>query len=140
MNPRDFSAPWNAFELATHVASVDADVLVVPMNWLDPDENLSHDSDSSSDEEDIAHRDFMAEPSAGNLNYWAARLTPLHVGAAKGRRKDVVFVAANRCGTEEGTTFVGTSAVMLLTADPPKVHLGAYCNRGEERVMTCTSE
>lgn len=139
MNPRDFSAPWNSFELATYVASVDADVLVVPMNWLDPDENLSHDSDSESDEEDMAHRDFMAEPSASNLNYWAARLTPLHVGA-KAPRKDVVFVAANRCGTEEGTTFVGTSAVMKLSADPARVHLAAYCNRGEEKVMRCTIE
>lgn len=139
MNPRDFTAAWNAYELAAHVAAVDADVLVVPMNWLDPDENLSHDSDSGSDDDDMAHRDFMAEPSASNLNYWAARLTPLHEGS-KAPRKEVVFVAANRCGTEEGTTFVGTSAVMRVGAAPARIHLAAYCNRGEERVMTCTIE
>jgi protein N-terminal amidase len=30
MNPKDFIAPWDAFELATHVKTHQADMLVVP--------------------------------------------------------------------------------------------------------------
>ncbi|BEI81389.1 hypothetical protein CcaverHIS002_0205490 [Cutaneotrichosporon cavernicola] len=132
LNPRDFIAPWNAFELATFAVDNGVDVLVVPMNWLDPAEQ-DHDSDSDED-----------DGLASNLNYWAARLAPLHdptpryseggaVEPAAG--KDVVFVAANRVGKEEGTTFVGTSCVMSISSVPSRIELVEVCNRTEERVL-----
>ncbi|BEI89184.1 uncharacterized protein CcaverHIS019_0205460 [Cutaneotrichosporon cavernicola] len=143
LNPRDFIAPWNAFELATFAVDNGVDVLVVPMNWLDPAEQ---DHDSDSDEDDglaVPPRDPNA-PSESNLNYWAARLAPLHdptpryseggaVEPAAG--KDVVFVAANRVGKEEGTTFVGTSCVMSISSVPSRIELVEVCNRTEERVL-----
>lgn len=108
------------------------------MNWLDPAEaDDDHDSDSEPDADDRAA--FLAAPSLSNLNYWAARLAPLlrpPEGAEPPR--DVVFVAANRCGTEDGTAFVGSSAVMRVSAAPPVVQLAGYCNRGEERVLVCS--
>ena len=74
------------------------------MNWLDapvepPNAPPPQDPDA---------------PSESTLNYWAARLTPLHdptpdyaeLGAADGAEiggKEVIFVGCNRVGTEEGT-------------------------------------
>jgi protein N-terminal amidase len=71
------------------------------MNWLDPPEeppNTSPPADPDS-------------PSESTLNYWAARLQPLHdpapgYGSSQNADpvggKEVVFVACNRVGTEEG--------------------------------------
>jgi protein N-terminal amidase len=71
------------------------------MNWLDPPEeppNVPPPSDPES-------------PSESTLNYWAARLQPLHdptpgYGSSQAvdpiGGKEVVFVACNRVGTEEG--------------------------------------
>jgi protein N-terminal amidase len=72
------------------------------MNWLDP---------PGEPPEVEAPRDPQA-PSESNLNYWAARLTPLHdptpgyssppaLEDPQGG-KEVVFVACNRVGEEEG--------------------------------------
>ena len=75
------------------------------MNWLAPPAEppgLNPPLDPSS-------------PSESNLNYWAARLSPLHDPAPgytslspveradPGSGKEVVFVACNRVGEEEGT-------------------------------------
>lgn len=117
------------------------------MNWLDPGEQ-ENDSDSEDDEDDVPRRDPEA-PSESNLNYWAARLTPLHDPAPSysapaqapeepSPHKEVVFVAANRVGTEEGTTFVGTSCVMTISSNPSRIELVEVCNRTEERVLLAT--
>lgn len=117
------------------------------MNWLDPGEQ----DDSDSDDEALAvpPRDLNA-PSESNLNYWAARLAPLHdptprymtegeageAGPAEpAATKEVVFVAANRVGKEEGTTFVGTSCVMTISSSPSRIELVEVCNCSEERVL-----
>ncbi|KAL1409625.1 hypothetical protein Q8F55_003621 [Vanrija albida] len=145
LNPQDFVAPWNAFELANFTLQNNVDVLVVPMNWLDPGEEQDSDSD---DDDDVPRRDPEA-PSESNLNYWAARLTPLHDPAPSysapseapeepAATKEVVFVAANRVGTEEGTTFVGTSCVMTVSSSPSRIELVEVCNRTEERVLVAT--
>jgi len=74
------------------------------MNWLQP---------PSEPPEETPQLDPEA-PSESNLNYWAARLTPLHdptpgyfspapVERAEPKPgKEVVFVGCNRVGTEEG--------------------------------------
>ncbi len=76
------------------------------MNWLDP---------PAEPPETATPQDPLA-PSESNLNYWAARLTPLHDptptyssgSAADGEEattadgREVVFVSCNRVGVEEG--------------------------------------
>lgn len=72
------------------------------MNWLDPPvepPNVAPPQDSNA-------------PSESNLNYWAARLTPLHDptpdyasssdSSANATGREVIFVACNRVGTESG--------------------------------------
>jgi hypothetical protein len=70
------------------------------MNWLDP----------PAEPPNVAPEMDKEAPSEHTLNYWAARLTPLHDPApgyfaapsdVEGG-KDVVFVGCNRVGTEEG--------------------------------------
>lgn len=97
------------------------------MNWLSPDEGPS---DSNADSNSESNSEINPEdpppmstdpdiPEESTLNYWASRLRPLHDPApgymadpstseslgqsedgAEG--KEVIFVACNRVGTEEG--------------------------------------
>nr|XP_018266445.1 protein N-terminal amidase [Kwoniella dejecticola CBS 10117]OBR88603.1 protein N-terminal amidase [Kwoniella dejecticola CBS 10117] len=133
------AAPWDAFELANYCRDNAVDMLVVPMNWLSPPEEPP---------EDTPEQDPNA-PSESNLNYWAARLTPLHdpvpgYASARGQAadpiggKEVIFVACNRIGSEEGTTFIGTSSVMTISSEPSRIELVECCNVSEERVLLAT--
>jgi protein N-terminal amidase len=76
------------------------------MNWLDP----------PVEPPNVPAAQDQEAPSENNLNYWAARLLPLHDPAPGystptpekavemgGEEKEVVFVTCNRVGTEEGT-------------------------------------
>ncbi|RXK37312.1 protein N-terminal amidase [Tremella mesenterica] len=136
MNPRDFIAPWDAYELATFCRDNKVDMLVVPMNWLDPEPP----ADSPPEDYPIQNPD---EPSKHNINYWLARLSPLHDPSpgyeagpiVAGEGKEVIFVACNRVGEEKGTKFVGTSCIMTLSTSPSRVELVECCNASEERVM-----
>lgn len=91
------------------------------MNWLSPPAEPPND-ESAEDPE---------APSESNLNYWAARLQPLHdptpsyssgvTGGAdpsssefeNDKEKEVVFVACNRVGTEEGEPAGHHTALLL---------------------------
>ncbi|WVR03299.1 hypothetical protein IAU60_000290 [Kwoniella sp. DSM 27419] len=139
MNPKDFIAPWDAFELANYCRDQSVDMLVVPMNWLTPPAEPPNDRSPEDPQ----------SPSESNLNYWAARLQPLHDPtpgyATPGGEledpvggKEVVFVACNRTGTEEGTTFCGTSCVMTVSSAPSRIELVECCSIAEERVMIAT--
>ncbi|ODN75755.1 hypothetical protein L202_05766 [Cryptococcus amylolentus CBS 6039] len=137
MNPKDFVAPWDAFELANFVRDNAVDTLVVPMNWLDPPAEPPNEDPPQN----------PLQPSISNLNYWAARLTPLHDPApgysppfhsegGEGKEgKEVVFVTCNRVGEEAGTKFIGTSSVLSMSSDPSRIELIECCNISEERVL-----
>ncbi|WWC97394.1 hypothetical protein V866_004273 [Kwoniella sp. B9012] len=139
MNPKDFVAPWDAFELANYCRDNAVDMLVVPMNWLSP----------PAEPPEVTPEEDPESPSESNLNYWAARLQPLHdpvPGYTTPRNevadpiggKEVVFVACNRVGTEEGTKFIGTSSVMTISSNPSRIELVECCNTSEERVLLAT--
>jgi len=100
------------------------------MNWLNPPPDPS--APEYPDEEETND-----SPSESTLNYWAARLTPLHdptpsyssmidnageqdvvpMGGTGGRNgkegKEVVFVACNRVGTEEGKLMSSVQVVSM---------------------------
>ncbi|TYJ52010.1 hypothetical protein B9479_007386 [Cryptococcus floricola] len=137
-------APWDAFELANFVRDNAVDTLVVPMNWLDPPAEPPTEEDTPQN---------PLQPSISNLNYWAARLTPLHDPAPgysppphsakeggegkgkEGKGGEVVFVTCNRVGEEAGTKFIGTSSVLSISSDPSRIELVECCNISEERVL-----
>jgi len=79
------------------------------MNWLE----------SPVEPPNIPEPQDQEAPSENNLNYWAARLLPLHDPAPGystptpernvdlgGEEKEVVFVSCNRVGTEEGMSIL----------------------------------
>jgi hypothetical protein len=88
LSPRYFTAPFTAFELATHTLATDAAMLLASNAWL------THQSRAS-----LAAR--AAEPDWETLSYWVERLSPLLESSA-----ERLVVIANRTGLEEGGTRV----------------------------------
>lgn len=104
------------------------------MNWLDPPvepPNVPEPQDPEA-------------PSESNLNYWAARLLPLHDPTptysspkpdadveVNGNGREVVFVGCNRVGTEEGTSqrlvdFIPNDRVLGSWADGFRFNVHRY--------------
>lgn len=142
LNPKDFLAPWNAYELSGFCRRVGTDTLVLPMNWLEP--ALDDDDWSEDERAELAAAQGPEQPCLPNLNYWAARCAPLHdpaptysdmENAPEGQgqgAKEVVFIACNRTGVERETTFSGSSAVMRFG---PGVELVETLSRAQEGVL-----
>ena len=99
INPKDFTAPYNEYELASYANKVQADLILFSSAW------------TSSPDEKIDFNDLQP------IQYWANRLKPL-------LDKKVKFICTNRIGSElnenwkqnlQGlTTFVGRSCVIDL--------------------------
>lgn len=87
INPRRFSAPWTAYEFATHCVNFATPLVVLSMAWLT--RLLPQELQQSAEEPDLE-----------TLAYWIERFFPL-VGAKL--PDGVVVVLANRCGTEPGS-------------------------------------
>ena len=142
-------APWDAFELANFCRDNAVDMLVIPMNWLSPPAEPPTTTSASGEEPShpVEPPEDPEAPSESNLNYWAARLVPLHdptprystapstststpipgsgSGSGKdGEGKEVVFVACNRIGEEEGKSqrLFLQARVFLWTYYTPSIH------------------
>eukprot|EP00124_Ichthyophonus_hoferi_P001030 Ihof_evm11s46 gene=Ihof_evmTU11s46 len=87
LNPRQFKAPFDAYEWATFMAEERVDIAVLVAAWLDPNTETE---------------DALQTP-----NYWIHRLVPL-------LNTDTILVVCNRTGSENKTTFSGCSCVMSL--------------------------
>ncbi|KAK6496201.1 Carbon-nitrogen hydrolase [Arthrobotrys musiformis] len=138
LNPYKFEALFTAYEFANHVLSSSAQLVIVPMAW--------ETREAYSPEALKAHEKAMHRSTVG---YWAMRLEPLFgsgeepdsedeeelIGTSEKpedadreewevvsnkERGNVVVVTCNRMGRENGTLFVGSSAIMNIkkkTAD-----------------------
>jgi protein N-terminal amidase len=91
LNPKEYIAPFNAFEYANFLLQNDVRLVVIPMAWLLP-----------SDED-------REMPSLGSVEYWARRLSPL-LGDDTVR----TVVVCNRTGEEGGAIYAGTSCVLQM--------------------------
>jgi predicted amidohydrolase len=96
LNPYEFKASWDDMEFATHCKENNVDAIVFLTNWLD-----NEPSDQSQDA--VMHI----------LNYWLNRLSPFLK-----HPKGVYLLAANRCGKERDTTFIGCSAILKVSSKP----------------------
>ena len=94
INPREFTAPWDDYELANAVVNHKSSLLLFASAWT----NNHPDDDPSS----VTPVDRIEV-----VTYWLNRLFPL-IG------KDVHFVCANRIGEENGIMFTGCSCVLEL--------------------------
>ena len=89
LNPYQFTAPWEAYELCTHALAEKSEILVLSMAWLTqlPKQILLEQAE---------------EPDLATLSYWIGRLKPLVDG-----EKEVIVVCANRSGEEPGKNPIG---------------------------------
>lgn len=95
LSPRDFTAPWEAFELAKFAQQNHADIIVCCMAWLDAEPPTDHD------DEELANtiRQHDAANSFADVRetiaYWVSRVEPL-IGSG------MMLVTCNRIGREGG--------------------------------------
>ncbi|CAG8454140.1 11857_t:CDS:2 [Scutellospora calospora] len=123
LNPYRFEADFMAFEFARFHLQQQTDIILCSMAWL-------------------------SSVSNNQINYWCRRLLPLYYDVygndeesqtdrqnlgANGNRK-VLFVVANRTGTEKGTNFCGTSCVIYISSQKQISPLNIL-NDHEETVM-----
>jgi protein N-terminal amidase len=106
INPYEFTAPFESFELATFWEKEDVDLCIFCTNWTasDGDEGMNL------------------------LNYWLTRMTPL----IQSNRKRF-FIAADRVGEERGTSYMGNSCILELTRRPKLI---ARLDRYSEKVLS----
>lgn len=135
LNPHDFTAPFDAYELATFCVREHVRLLVMPMAWLLPTEE---------------HHLQPTTPSLSTINYWASRCRPFLQTHSSDPSSpppspsetrlisDPVpryLIAANRTGSEGTSTFAGSSCVLEFTPGHRPVLLGAL-GTSQEAVLT----
>ena len=113
INPCEFEAPFDEFELANAQKAHGTHLLLFSSAWThSPRDTL-----------------VMDDPRV-TASYWAERLEPL-VGTG------TVFVCANRVGVEGDVEFVGSSCVLQFSHSPRCVGLMGTRNEG---VLVCECE
>lgn len=117
INPHRFVAPWKAFEFANHcLQPTPAPLIALNMAWLTR----------------FAPEDVAANPKredAETLAYWLERFYPL----IEANGEPVIIVMANRCGTEGGLVYAGTSTVMKIENGSTKIF--DILGQAEERIL-----
>jgi protein N-terminal amidase len=99
LNPWEFKAPWDKMEFSTFCYENQVDLILFLTNWLD------------------SEPDVVGEKAILNtINYWLMRLEPFLKRKIK---KNLHFIAANRCGKERETTFVGCSCAVRISNGKP---------------------
>ncbi|KAK9368178.1 carbon-nitrogen hydrolase [Lipomyces kononenkoae] len=125
LNPEKFEAPFTKFEFGNFAVMNRADIIIMPMAWL----AFGHDDDGKEVED---------EPDWRTVHYWARRLTPVvsqYAQAGPAKTSNTIFVASNRCGTEDKTvTYAGSSSVLRFCNDA-SVQLIASLPKGSEGVL-----
>ncbi|GAB7362431.1 hypothetical protein MBLNU230_g2753t1 [Neophaeotheca triangularis] len=134
INPYRFTAPWTAYEFATHCVKKQTNLVVLSMAWLTR----------------LLPEELMKEPRQPDMTtvaYWLERFYPFTVEP----EGDVTIVFANRTGIEgepgyvsetgsaslmlEGNQvcYAGSSCVMQIRHG--QVHIFDMLGKGEERLL-----
>ncbi|GAA5891333.1 hypothetical protein JCM5296_006902 [Sporobolomyces johnsonii] len=119
LNPKDFVAPFEAFEFASFAKREEVDVVACSMSWLDsePPRGAHEEEDEGGRTEwDKVHR---------TLGYWVMRMEPL-------MESGVAFVGCNRVGREGDTVFTGSSCAIELQERPTVIK---YATKRKEEVL-----
>lgn len=77
----------------------------------------------------------LQDPDTMSLLYWVSRLEPLIRAHSN---QEVIVVFANRCGTEDETTYVGTSAVIGIQSG--EIHVYGIMGRGETGLLVVDTD
>ncbi len=106
LNPQHFTAPFSAYEFATHILTSRSTLAVLSMAWL-----------TRLPRSLLFEKPYCQDPDTETLAYWIERLRPVVEASRKTSRRrreecadgvgQVVLVFANRCGVEPGSPFRG---------------------------------
>jgi len=140
LNPR---SPWSfdggPYELAEHCLKTGSNLLILLNAWLD------------------SGRDQEQEEDFSTMNYWATLLRPLwdrvgstSTGSSNGEGSpsepprepgdtETVVVICNRSGSENGSTFAGSSSLFRLRQSVGKPVLLENMSRRQEGVCVWTT-
>ncbi|KAI9818451.1 MAG: Carbon-nitrogen hydrolase [Pycnora praestabilis] len=117
INPYRFTAPFTAYEFATHALAHTSPLIVLPMAWTT--RLSSHELISNA-----------LKPDLSTLSYWLARFQPIVDAAGE---EEVVMVLGNRCGEEGEVRYAGTSAVLGVNGGEISVY--GILGRAEEELL-----
>lgn len=129
LNPHKFTAPWEAYEFASHALANKSEIIVLSMAWLT---RISAATLTIEPE----------EPDLATLSYWIERLKPLVEG-----EEEIVAVFANRCGeelgknplgAEEGVRYAGSSWIGRVGRG--QVRIWGMLGKAEEGVCVIDTE
>jgi protein N-terminal amidase len=112
LNPYEFTAPWEAMEFSTYCYKKKVDVILFLTNWLD-NEPLKN-----------SKKEILRQ-----INYLVARLEPF---LEKPVKRNVHFLAANRCGKERETDFIGCSCAVRIGGGSSRPSLLDNLDKKEE--------
>ncbi|KAK9237713.1 carbon-nitrogen hydrolase [Lipomyces kononenkoae] len=131
LNPEKFEAPFTKFEFGNFAVTNKADLIIMPMAWLAF--GLGGGGNSERDGQQLED-----EPDWKTVHYWARRLTPVvsqYAQAEPAKTSNTIFVASNRCGTEDNRiTYAGSSSVLRFCHDA-SVQLIATLPKESEGVL-----
>lgn len=121
INPHKFLAPWDAYEFARACLAAQSPIVALSMAWL---------TRQSADELAAAPQDADAE----TLAYWLERFHPLlDLRTRPYDAPPIIVIMANRCGTEGGVAYAGTSTVMKI--ERGKTQIFDILGKGEEKLL-----
>lgn len=107
INPYNFTAPYEKFEFANFCKSENVELVVLLSNWI-----LSLKGDQKSINKAKSNE---RESILSGINYWLDRLTPLlPIKENETSSNKIYFAVSNRIGTENKTTFNGTSCIVQV--------------------------
>ncbi|KAK0552840.1 hypothetical protein OC845_001508 [Tilletia horrida] len=116
LNPYEFIAPFQAYELANFCRSHSVDILAMPMAWLLSKEQAENGEVEEGDESSNAPPGEQddSSPDINTISYWAIRCQPF-----RSLPRRTILIAANRTGSEGDATFAGSSCIMQFGRAPP---------------------
>lgn len=131
LNPyKMYESPFEDYNFATAAKKNDANLVLVPSNWLHPKSpniiNKRDDADGPGEVNDEYKKTKLAqlvkelesdptEMESSTLNYWIHRMTPF-LGLDKKDRKGVAWAVSNRTGVEDLVVYAGTSSILTLNS------------------------
>ncbi|CEQ40374.1 SPOSA6832_02001, partial [Sporobolomyces salmonicolor] len=120
LNPKDFVAPFEAFEFASFAKQEKVDIVACSMSWLDSEPPRAT---AEEGEEEEGRTEW--EKVHRTLGYWVMRMEPL-------MESRVAFVGCNRVGREGDTIFTGSSCAIELQDRPTVIK---YATKRKEEVI-----
>ncbi|KAI6513196.1 hypothetical protein MCOR05_012042 [Pyricularia oryzae] len=116
--------PWHQFEFAFDVLDSEANVVIVSMAWS-----------ASALDNPASFHSKPGEPHMATLEHWVKRMEPV---IRADRDDEIIFVFANRCGSEGDVLYTGSSAVIGICNGEVRVY--GVLGRGTKQLLVVDTD